>query len=254
MLFRSFVEVSGWESPGWYAGGGSTPDPGPLTWGRPSFWEHWRAEHTACRERVALIDMSFMAKFRVQGPNAGRVVDTLSANAVAERDGVITYTQWLDHAGMLRADVTVTRRAVDDYLVVATDTAQRRVETILRRQVAELGANATVTDVSGGIAQINVQGPRSRELLQSLTTADLSNQAFPFRTAREIELGFARVWCARITYVGELGYELFVASEQAVHVHDVLVEAGVGYGLRHVGLRALSSLDRKSTRLNSSHT
>ena len=130
----------------------------------------------------------------------------------------------------------------DDYLVVATDTAQRRVETILRRQVAELGANATVTDVSGGIAQINVQGPRSRELLQSLTTADLSNQAFPFRTAREIEIGFARVWCARITYVGELGYELFVTSEQAVHVHDVLVEAGVRFGLRHVGLRALSSL------------
>ena len=237
-----FVEVSGWESPGWYAGGGSTPDPGPLTWGRPSFWEHWRAEHTACRERVALIDMSFMAKFRVQGPDAGRVVDTLSANAVAERDGVITYTQWLDDAGMLRADVTVTRRAADDYLVVATDTAQRRVETILRRQVAELGANATVTDVSGGIAQINVQGPRSRELLQSLTTTDLSNHAFPFRTASEIELGFARVWCARITYVGELGYELFVASEQAVHVHDVLVEAGVRFGLRHVGLRALSSL------------
>ncbi|HEY8086852.1 MAG TPA: aminomethyltransferase family protein, partial [Polyangiaceae bacterium] len=102
--------------------------------------------------------------------------------------------------------------------------------------------HAFVTDVTSGYGQINVQGPRSRELMQSLTTADLSNEAFPFRTAREIDLGYARVLCVRITYLGELGYELYVPAEQAAHVYDRLVEAGQGFGLRHAGLKALASL------------
>jgi 4-methylaminobutanoate oxidase (formaldehyde-forming) len=103
-------------------------------------------------------------------------------------------------------------------------------------------AHAFVTDVTGGYAQINIQGPRSRELLASVTTQDMSNEAFPFRTAREIDLGFARVLCIRITYLGELGYELYIPAEQAVHVYDRLVEAGRAVGLRHAGLKALSSL------------
>ena len=98
------------------------------------------------------------------------------------------------------------------------------------------------TDVTAGYAQLNVQGPRSRELLQSLTTADLSNDAFPFRTAAEIAIGFARVLCIRITYLGELGYELYIPAEQAVHVYDRIVAAGATFGLRHAGLKALGSL------------
>jgi len=124
--------------------------------------------------------------------------------------------------------------------VVASDTAQRHVETHLRRHFE--GHHAFVTDVTSAYAQINVQGPRSRELLQSLTTTDLSNDAFPFRAAREIDLGFARVLCIRITYLGELGYELYVPSEQAVHVYDRIVAAGPAYGLRHAGTKALASL------------
>jgi glycine cleavage system aminomethyltransferase T len=103
-------------------------------------------------------------------------------------------------------------------------------------------AHAFVTDVTSGYAQLNVQGPRSRELLQSVTTADLSNLTFPFRTAREIDIGFARALCIRITYLGELGYELYIPTEQAVHVYDRLVAAGQGIGLRHAGLKALASL------------
>ncbi|MCP3958492.1 MAG: aminomethyl transferase family protein, partial [bacterium] len=103
-------------------------------------------------------------------------------------------------------------------------------------------AHCFVTDVTGGIGQLNVQGPRSRELVQSITSADLSNEAFPFRTAREIDVGFARVLCTRITYVGELGYELCIPSEQAVHVYDRVALAGRSFGLRHAGLRALGSL------------
>jgi 4-methylaminobutanoate oxidase (formaldehyde-forming) len=235
-----FKDVSGWEGADWFAGSGQQPDPGPLTWGRPAFWEHWRAEHEATRSAVGLTDMSFMATFRVQGRDAGDLLDTLSANAVDGEPGRITYTQWLDERAHLQADLTVTKLDEDDFMVVATDTAHRHVEWWMRRHLGD--RHAVVTDVTSGVAQINVQGPRSRELLQQLTTADLSDTAFPFRTARSIDLGFARVLCVRITYVGELGYELYVPAEQAVHVHDLLVGAGAAHGLRHTGLKALGSL------------
>jgi 4-methylaminobutanoate oxidase (formaldehyde-forming) len=101
---------------------------------------------------------------------------------------------------------------------------------------------AFVTDVTSGYAQLNIQGPRSRELLAAITTADLSNDAFPFRTAREIDLGFARALCIRITYLGELGFELYIPTEQALYVYDRIVVAGQAVGLRHAGLKALSSL------------
>ncbi|MGZ4702880.1 MAG: aminomethyltransferase family protein, partial [Ilumatobacteraceae bacterium] len=185
-------------------------------------------------------DMSFMSKFLVQGRDAGRLLNQLSANDVAGDPGVITYTQWLNQAGTLEADLTVTKLGDDQYWVVATDTAHRHVETRMRRHFGD--HHAIVTDVTSGYAQLNVQGPRSRELLQSITSVDLSNEAFPFRTARQIDIGFARVLCVRITYVGELGYELYVPAEQAVHVYDRVVAAGEPVGLRHAGLKALGSL------------
>jgi 4-methylaminobutanoate oxidase (formaldehyde-forming) len=117
----------------------------------------------------------------------------------------------------------------------------RHAETWMRRYIPE-SAHAFVSDVTSGYCQINVQGPRSRALLQSLTSADLSNAAFPYRTAREIEIGYARVLCIRITYVGELGYELYIPAEHAPEVYDRLVAAGKGFGLRHAGLKALASL------------
>lgn len=235
-----FKDVSGWEGADWYAGRGNAADPGALTWRRPAFWSQWEAEHRACREGVIVMDMSFMSKFRVQGRDAGTVLERLSANAVDGDPGMITYTQWLNEAGTLEADLTVTKLGDDDFFVVATDTAHRHVETRLRRHAGP--HHAFVTDVTSGLAQINVQGPRSRELLQSITSADLSNEAFPFRTAREIDIAFARVLCVRITYLGELGYELYVPTEQAVHVYERIVAAGDAVGLRHAGLKALASL------------
>src|SRR6185436_18769966 len=107
----------------------------------------------------------------------------------------------------------------------------RHAETWMRRHTGDL--RAAVTDQTAGFAQLNVQGPRSRELLQSLTSVDLSNDAFPFRTARSIDIGYARVLCVRITYLGELGYELYIPVEQATHVYDRLVAAGEPVGLRH---------------------
>ncbi len=244
-----FRDVSGWESPDWYSADGSTPDAEPLTFGRPRSWDSWKAEHEACRTGVIAMDMSFMAKFLVQGRDAGRVLNWISANDVDGAAGRTTYTQWLNEGGTLEADLTVTKlepgftgtSGDQAYLVIASDTAHRHVLTWLRRHTPG-DAHCFATDITSGYAQLNVQGPRSRELLQRLTTADLSNAAFPFRAACEVEIGFARVLLVRITYLGELGYELFIPTEQAVHVYDLLVEAGGDLGLRHAGLKALASL------------
>ncbi len=235
-----FRDVSGWEGADWYAPHGTAPDPGPLSWGRQSWFPYWRAEHEAARTGVILMDMSFMSKFLVQGRDAGRILNQISANNVDGATGQITYTQWLNPGGGLEADLTVTRLADERYWVVASDTVHRHVETWMRRHMD--GHHAIVTDVTSAYAQLNIQGPRSRELMSMVTGADLSNEAFPFRTAREIDLGFARVLCIRITYLGELGYELFIPAEQATHVYDRLVAAGAHVGLRHAGLKALASL------------
>ena len=236
-----FKEVSGWESPDWYGTPGTTPEPGPLTWGRPSWFARWQQEHQAARQNVIVMDMSFMGKFLVQGRDAGRCLNRISGNQVDGAPGVITYTQWLNETGTLEADLTVTKLSPDKYMVVVTDTMVRHAETWLKRNIPE-GAQAIVTDVTSAYGQLNVQGPNSRALLQKLTTTDLSNQAFPFRTAREIDIGFARVLCIRITYLGELGYELYVPAEQATHVYDRIVAAGREFALEHAGLKALASL------------
>lgn len=235
-----FRDVSGWESPDWYGAPGEDPDPGPLTWGRPLWFDRWAAEHRAVRERAACMDMSFMSKFLVQGRDAAGLLSWLSANRVDGDPGVLTYTQWLNGGGTIEADLTVTKLAEDRFWVVASDTAHRHVEAWLHRHVGD--RHVSVTDVTGAFAQLNVQGPRSREVLAAVTSADLDDRAFPFRTAREIDIGFARVLCIRVTYVGELGYELYVPAEQAVHVYDRVLAAGASVGLSHAGLKALGSL------------
>jgi 4-methylaminobutanoate oxidase (formaldehyde-forming) len=165
----------------------------------------------------------------------------ISANNVDGPAGVITYTQWLNEAGKLEADLTVTKLDDERYWVVASDTAHRHAETWMRRHFPD-DAHAFVADVTSGFAQINVQGPRSRDLLRAITSSDVSNEAWPFRAAREIDVGYARVLCIRITYLGELGYELYIPAEQAMHVYERIVEAGRHVGLRHAGLKALASL------------
>lgn len=258
-----FRDVSGWEGADWYAGADQSPQLGELRWGRhPEWFDTWAAEHQACREGVVLIDMSFMSKFHVQGRDAGPVLDHLVTARVDGPSGMITYTQMLSPRGTLEADLTVTKlpplscggAPLDDdgahggFLVVATDTAHRHVESLLRRGIEDYGegggvdAFATVSDVTGGYAQINLQGPLSRELLAKVTSTDVSDAAFPFRAARRIDIGCATLLATRITYVGELGYELFVPAESALHVYDALVVAGAPLGLRHAGLKALGSL------------
>ncbi len=235
-----FKDVSGWEGPDWYAPPGHEAKVDSLSWGRQPWFPWWKAEHDAARNDVILMDMSFMAKFWVQGRDAGRALDRISGNRVDGEPGVITYTQWLNEGGTLEADLTVTKLDDERFWVVASDTAHRHVETWMRRNLGD--AHAFVTDVTSGYAQLNIQGPRSRELMSQVTAADLSNAGFPFRCAKEIDIGLARALCVRITYLGELGYELYIPTEQAVHVYERLVAAGEPLGLRHAGLKALASL------------
>lgn len=235
-----FGVTSGYEYPEWFADPGVEPH---VThgWHRDESFTSQEREHRAIREAVGMIDMSLMANILVQGHDAEAVLNRLSANDVSVPVGRVVYTQWLNPKGGIEADVTVTRLAEDRFMVVSTDLTHRRVLAHLRRQTPE-GAHVAVTDVSEGTTLMTVQGPRSRELLSRLTSADLSNEAFPYMTAREIDAHYARVLALRVTYVGELGWELHVPADLALTVYDALVEAGEDLGYRDVGLLAMNSL------------
>jgi 4-methylaminobutanoate oxidase (formaldehyde-forming) len=211
------------------------------TWGRDATFALQAAEHHAVREDVGMLDMSLMAKFLVQGRDAERVLNLVSTADVSVPVGRIVYTPWCNSAGGIEADLTVTRLAEDRFLVVVTDLVHRRIAPWIERHAPD-GAHVTVTDVTSGTTLLTVQGPRSRQLLSRLTSADLSNESFPYLTAREIDIAYARVLALRVTYVGELGWELHVPAELAVTVYDALMGAGEDLGYRNVGLGAMSSL------------
>jgi 4-methylaminobutanoate oxidase (formaldehyde-forming) len=235
-----FAASSLWEYAEWFAPPGEAVRVTP-TWGRDASFPLQAAEHHAVREDVGMLDMSLMAKFLVQGRDAERVLNLVSVADVSVPVGRIVYTPWCNAAGGIEADLTVTRLAEDRFLVVVTDLVHRRIAPWIERHTPE-GAHVSVTDVTSGTALLTVQGPRSRQLLSRLTTADLSNAAFPYLTAHEIDIAYARVLALRVTYVGELGWELHVPAELAVTVYDALLEAGSDLGYRNVGLGAMGSL------------
>lgn len=233
-------EAFGWERPNWYAPQGVKPEY-RYSYGRQNWFEYSAAEHRAVRNGVALFDQSSFAKFRLEGPDAMPVLNRICANNVDVRPGRMVYTQWLNQNGGIEADLTVTRLAEDAYLIVsAAETEVRDFGWVKRNLTAE--DRCVLTNVSSGLGVISIMGPRARDLLQSLTPSDLSHQAFPFANSREIELGYARVRASRITFVGELGWELYVPTEFMLHVYDLIVEAGQQFDLTHAGYHALNSL------------
>jgi len=236
-----FKDVSGWEGADWFAPKGQEAKIDNHSWGKEVWFASWEAEHKAARENVILMDMSFMSKFMVQGRDAGKVLNYISANDVDGKRNRITYTPWLNKDGKLEADLTVAKLAQDKFLIVVTDTMHRHAETWLKRNIPD-DAHAFVTDMTSAYAQLNLQGPKSRDLLQTITSADVSNEAFPYRHVQEIAIGYGRAICVRLTYLGELGYELYIPTEQAVHVYDIIVETGKEFDLSHAGLKALGSL------------
>ncbi|WP_298509808.1 FAD-dependent oxidoreductase [uncultured Nocardioides sp.] len=235
-----FGELAGWERANWYAPDGVERQY-EYSFGRPNWFEHSAAEHQAVREAVGMIDTSSFGKLLVQGRDAVRVLNRVSVNDVDTAVGRITYTQWLDAHGGIVADVTVTRVAEDEFLVLSGPATVNRDLAHLRRNIG-VDDFCTVADVSGTMAMLAVMGPNARDLLAPLTDADLSNEAFPFGTSREIDLGHTFVRATRVTYVGELGWELLIPAESAGHIWETLMAAGQPHGLRPVGYHAMNSL------------
>jgi 4-methylaminobutanoate oxidase (formaldehyde-forming) len=237
-----FGELAGWERANWFAPPGVEPRY-EYSYGRQNWFPYSAAEHQAVREGVGILDQTSFGKFLVQGRDAEAILGLLSANDVAIAPGRVVYTPWLNKRGGIEADLTVTRLSPTEFLVVtAAATQARDLETLRRAIAAWPDARASVTDVTSAFVTLNVQGPRSRDLLATVIDADLSNAVFPFGSSREVDLGHARVRATRITYVGELGWELYIPTEFGAHVHETLTEAGAAFDLRPVGYHALNSL------------
>jgi 4-methylaminobutanoate oxidase (formaldehyde-forming) len=233
-------EAFGWERPNWYAPPGIEPQY-QYSYGRQNWFEYSAAEHRAVREGVALFDQSSFAKFRLEGRDALTVLNQVCANDVAQPAGKLIYTQWLNERGGIEADLTVTRLDAETFLIVTAAETEVRDFTWLKSHIPA-DAHCILTNVSSGMGVISIMGPRSRQLLQSLTPADLSHAAFPFATSQEIELGYGIVRASRITFVGELGWELYVPTEFMLGVYDEIVAAGTQLDLVHAGYHALNSL------------
>ncbi|MDH4072679.1 MAG: FAD-dependent oxidoreductase [Gammaproteobacteria bacterium] len=244
-------EAFGWERPNWYAPEGVEPRY-EYSYGRQNWFEHSAAEHRAVRDGVALFDQSSFAKFRLEGRDALKVLSPACANDVDVAPGRIVYTQWLNERGGIEADLTITRIAEDIFLIVSAAETETRDFYWLKGRIPG-DAHCVLTNVSSGSGVISVMGPRSRELLQSLTPDDMSHAGFPFATSRDIELGYGFVRASRITFVGELGWELYVPTEFMQGVYDEIVAAGESFGLAHAGYHALNSLRMEKAYRHWSH-
>ncbi len=233
-----FGEVAGWERANWFATEGQ-PREYEYSWGRQNWFENSAAEHRALREGVGLLDMSSFGKIRVEGPGALAFLQRLCANDLDVAPGRIVYTQMLNARGGIESDLTVTRLTETAFLLVVPGATLQRDLAWLRRHLGD--DLAVITDMSAAEAVIPVMGPLSRDLLSRVSPDDFSNEAHPFGLAREIEIGLGLARAHRISYVGELGWELYVSTEQAAHVLDTLREAGADLGLRLCGLHAMDS-------------
>ena len=233
----AFGQAAGWERANWFEPGIVDP-PFDYSFTEPSWFPAVRDEVRATREGVALYDLTSYSKFLVQGPEAISGLQRLCASDVDVPVGRVVYTVICNERGGIEIDPTVTRLGEDRFLVVSPTLAQRRTEMLLRNG---LPAGATVADVTGGWAVLHLAGPSSRELLGRLTDEDLSNDAFGFMNAREIEVGWAKAWALRVSYTGELGWELYVPTEFASDLYDRVVGAGADLGLRHAGALAFDA-------------
>jgi 4-methylaminobutanoate oxidase (formaldehyde-forming) len=233
-------EGGGWERPNWYAPEGVEPVY-EYTYGRQNWFEHSAAEHRACREGAAYFDQTSLAKLLVQGPDACAVLNRISSADVDVEPGTSVYTTWLNDRGGIEADLTVNRLDEERFLVVTAFSTQVKDADWIARHTPD-GARMTVTDVTSGYAVLGVFGPRARDIVAPLTDADLSNEAFPFGTLQEIDLAYARAIAVRRTYMGELGWELYVPTEFALGAFDALWESGAPNGLVAAGYHAMNSL------------
>ena len=235
-----FGAVAGWERPNWYASQGTKPRY-EYSFGRQNWFTNSAEEHHAVRENVGLFDQTSFAKFLLQGRDAEVVMQEICANDVGGPAGRVVYTTMLNPRGGIEADLTVTRLSEESYMVITGATGERRDYHWIRQSIPN-GTQAFLTNVTSAFAVLGVMGPYSREFMSDITSANLSNEAFPFLSSQEIEIGHAVVRATRITYVGELGWELYIPVEFATHVYDTLVSKGEEHGLRHAGFHSMESL------------
>ena len=235
-----FGEMSGWERANWFAEAGTKPNY-EYSYGRQNWFELSASEHNAARENVALFDMSSFGKFLLKGNDTEKILNRICANNVAVPVGKAVYTTWLNERGGIESDLTVTRLSEDIFLVITAGASQIRDLAWLHKNIPE-DARTTVTDVTSGYTVLSLMGPESRKLLSKLTPDDLSNQAFPFGTGKEIEIGYAKALALRMTYVGELGWEIYLPAEFAQDIYDKIIDAGSEHGLKMAGMHALNSL------------
>ncbi|MBU2965104.1 FAD-dependent oxidoreductase [Amphritea sp. 2_MG-2023] len=235
-----FGVESGWERANWFANEGQTAEY-ELSFGRQNWFDNNRAEHEAVRTSVGVIDQSSFSKYQIEGPDAEAFLNRICSNNVSVRVGKMVYTQWLNERGGIEADVTVTRLAQDRYLVVSGAACQTRDMDWLRRNKPD-NALVVFIDVTSAYAVVTVMGPKSRDTLSKLTNADMSHEGFPFGSSQEIELGYAIVRASRITYVGELGWELYIPAEYAPSVYELLMEAGEEFAIKPYGYHTMNSL------------
>ena len=231
-----FGEMAGWERANWFA----RPDQKPEyahSWGKQNWFENQKAEHMAVREGVGLFDMTSFGKIRVEGRDACVFLQHLCSNQMDVPVGKIVYTQMLNAKGGIEADLTVTRLSETAFLLVVPGATLQRDLAWLRAHLSD--EFVVITDVTAGEAVICVMGPKSRELLQLVSPNDFGNASHPFGTAKEIEIGMGISRAHRVTYVGELGWEIYVSSDQAAHVFEALMETNID--LKLCGLHTLDS-------------
>jgi len=233
-------ERFGWERPLWFAPSGVEPVD-VLSFRRHGSFDHVGAECRAVRERVGLIDQSSFAKFDVNGPGAAAFMGRMASGHLPREDGRVAYTLLLSESGGVESDLTITRLAADHWYVVTAAAAESRDRAWLERFLPDDGS-VRLQAVTGAWGVLTVAGPRSRDLLGRVTRADLANAAFPFRAAREIRVGYVPVRALRVSYSGELGWELHTPIEYLRHVYDTLITAGADLGIADYGYRALDSL------------
>ena len=235
-----YGELAGWERPNWFAPEG-VARAYAYSYYRQNWFPHTGHECRTTRDAVALYDQSTMTKFIVEGRNALQVLETMSCNRIDVPVDKLVYTQWLNERGGIEADLTITRTGEQQFMVVSAAATHFRDLSYLRRQV-ERADHCFLSDQTAAIPMLGVMGPRSRELLQKVAPhTDFSPQAFPFGTSQTIEIGYAQVRASRITYVGELGWELYIPGEFALHVYERLREAGQAFGLGLAGMHAMNA-------------
>jgi 4-methylaminobutanoate oxidase (formaldehyde-forming) len=234
-----FGSKMGWERPNFFAPNAEAARL-EYAWGRQNWFPYAAAEHTATREAVTLADLTSFAKFLVEGRDAEAALQRLCANDVAVPVGQTVYTGLLNARGTYESDLTIARLAADRFLLITGTAQATRDADWIRRHLG--GFDATLSDVTSSFAVIAVMGPRARDLLSRVTRAPLDDAEFRFGAIREIRIGSAAVLASRRTYVGELGWELYVPTEQAGGVYDALMEAGGDLGLRDAGYYAIESL------------